>query len=243
MLENNWRIVSSANASEQSQILYVLYHVYIIESVLAYCSSYVSLFRRSFFSLFWGWKMFFGFVSTLRRCWNKPVRIYTGWLHAQQIDNSVQLHRFLVAPQGATLRVTLRCRPVVYLSVHGRTPPPPLETWFLGSSGNFKQLLFWAFFFFKIFFHSKFFHPKFFSWAVGEARRSTMLRTRYQPRAVWYQAQEPQAREFCITVLKVDICCIQQAFQVHLGCTWTALEGVKCTNWTLVWTEVTRFDI
>ncbi len=67
----------------------------------------------------------------------------------------------------------------VMSSVHG--PPPPLEMWFLGSSGNFKQLLFLEkkfFFFFiynffspqfffssKIFFHSKFFFspPKKFS--------------------------------------------------------------------------------
>ena len=39
---------------------------------------------------------------------------------------------------------------------------PPLDTWFLGSSGNFKQLSFWGggklFFFFKFFFSSNFFN-------------------------------------------------------------------------------------
>ncbi len=75
------------------------------------------------------------------------------------------------------------------------TPPPPLEMWFLGSSGNFKQLLFLEFFFFQNFFFtskkifplsifytfldvlyhpecSKKFSPKIF---LGEAKRDTML--------------------------------------------------------------------
>ncbi len=66
---------------------------------------------------------------------------------------------FLVAPccsQGATLQVTLRCCP---LSVRDNTPPFPQEMWFLGSSGNFKQLSFLGKKFFKIFFSPKiFFH-------------------------------------------------------------------------------------
>ncbi len=88
---------------------------------------------------------------------------------------------FLVAPccsQRATLQVTLRCHPSGGLSIHGRSsaPPPtpklpPSQTWFLGSSGNFKQLLFLEkkidthlknFFHPKFFFIYNFFHPKFF---------------------------------------------------------------------------------
>ena len=77
----------------------------------------------------------------------------------QHFELRVLCEWFLVAPccsQGATLQVTLWCGPVVCPWQH---PPPPPEIWFLGSSGNFKQLLFseiyfYLFiFFFKIFFH------------------------------------------------------------------------------------------
>ncbi len=84
---------------------------------------------------------------------------------------------FLVMPccsQGVTLQVTLWCHLV---GCRGRTsaPPPtpklPPPTWFLGSSGNFKQLLFFEkknwhtlqnFFSPKIFFTPNFFSPKIF---------------------------------------------------------------------------------
>ena len=98
--------------------------------------------------------------------------------------------------QGATVHVTLWCRLSSCPSVPGTPPPPPVETWFLGSSGNFKQLLFSFFFTWKKFstftflcisgcfmsswvlkkIHPQFISPKIFlQWAVGEARCDTML--------------------------------------------------------------------
>ena len=58
---------------------------------------------------------------------------------------------------------------VVCLSMAGHHTPLP---WFLGSSGNFEQLVFRIFFFLKNFWPQYFFHQK---WAVGEARHDTML--------------------------------------------------------------------
>ncbi len=66
----------------------------------------------------------------------------------------------LVAPccsQWTTLLVTLLCQLSVLRSVRGRTPPP-LETWFPGSSGIFRNIFLFSIFLFhpKIFFTQNF---------------------------------------------------------------------------------------
>ncbi len=92
---------------------------------------------------------------------------------------SVFFHFFLVASccsQGATLLVNLWCRRVLCLSVHDRTPcplPSPPHTWFLGSSGNFKQLTILDFFF--PFFFTSIFSSIYELWVMGEARLDTIL--------------------------------------------------------------------
>ncbi len=76
--------------------------------------------------------------------WSDKLFAKTCW-HAIFFYGEKTEFPFLVAPccsQGVTLLVTLQYCLSAWWSVHRGRTPTPLETWFLGISGNFKQLSF-----------------------------------------------------------------------------------------------------
>ena len=116
--------------------------------------------------------------------------------------------------------------PVVCLSLHGRTPPCPLETWFLGSWGNF---CLWNFFFSKFFFHLHQYFPTFTfkcisgcfmpSWVLNKifpANFFFFTQNLSSMSCGWSKARHNATKHPCFTLLV--FCCLLSAGQFIPWC-------------------------